>query len=80
MEYLFYDSTSASSYSALLKQVKYEKNKDGDKLAQINLALLLGQSTGFPVYRLVICREIQVSASPKMLWLLPGDLQYHSSR
>ena len=49
-EYLFYDSTSVSSYSEQLKQVKYGKNKDGDSLAQINLALLLGQSSGLPVY------------------------------
>jgi transposase len=49
-EYLFYDCTSISSYSEQLKQVKYGKNKDGDNLAQINLALLLGQSTGLPAY------------------------------
>jgi len=30
--------------------VKYGNNKDGDNLAQINLALLLGQSSGLPVY------------------------------
>ena len=49
-EYLFYDCTSISSYSERIKQVKYGKNKDGDSLAQINLALLMGQSTGLPVY------------------------------
>ncbi|MCL2691125.1 MAG: transposase, partial [Candidatus Bathyarchaeota archaeon] len=49
-EYLFYDSTSISSYSEQLKQAKYGKNKDGDNLAQINLALLLGQNSGLPVY------------------------------
>jgi hypothetical protein len=49
-EYLCYDTTSVSSYSEQLKQVKYGKNKDGDNLAQINLALLLGQSSGLPVY------------------------------
>ena len=49
-EYLFYDSTSVSSYSEQLKQVRYGKNKDGDKLAQINLALLFGQKTGLPAY------------------------------
>jgi len=49
-EYLFYDSTSISSYSEQMKQVKYGKNKDGDSLAQINLALLLGQSSGLPAY------------------------------
>ena len=49
-EYLFYDCTSISSYSEQLKQVKFGKNKDGDSLAQINLALLLGQRSGIPVY------------------------------
>ena len=49
-EYLFYDSTSVSSYSEQLKQVKHGKNKDGEHLAQINLALLLGQSSGLPAY------------------------------
>jgi transposase len=49
-EYLFYDSTSISSYSEQIKQVKYGKNKDGDKLAQINLALLFGRETGLPAY------------------------------
>ena len=49
-EYLFYDSTSVSSYSEQLRQVKYGKNKDGEMLAQINLALLLGQVSGLPVY------------------------------
>jgi transposase len=48
--YLFYDTTSISSYSELLKQVKYGKNKDGDNLAQINLALLMAQDSGLPVY------------------------------
>jgi transposase len=49
-EYLFYDSTSISSYSGQLKQVKYGKNKDGDGLTQINLMLLLGQASGLPAY------------------------------
>ena len=49
-EHLFYDSTSISSYSEQLKQVKYGKNKEGNGLEQINLALLLGQSSGLPVY------------------------------
>jgi transposase len=49
-EYLFYDSTSISSYSEQIRQVKYGKNKEGDELAQINLAMLLGQDTGLPVY------------------------------
>lgn len=49
-DYLFYDSTSVSSYAEQLKQVKWGKNKEGDNLAQINLALLLGQHSGLPAY------------------------------
>jgi len=49
-EFLFFDSTSISSYSEHLKQVKYGKNKDGDNLQQINLALLFGQTSCLPTY------------------------------
>ncbi len=49
-EYLAYDSTSVSSYSKCLKQVRYGKNKEHDPLAQINLALLFGQQSRLPFY------------------------------
>ena len=45
-----YDTTSISSCSQLLKQVKYGKNKDNDRLPQINLALLFGEESGLPFY------------------------------
>ena len=50
VEYLFFDSTSISSYSEQLKQAKYGKNRDDENLPQINLALLLGQASGLPAY------------------------------
>ena len=49
-EYWAYDTTSISSYSEQLRQVRYGKNKDGDALAQINLALLFGERSGMPFY------------------------------
>ena len=49
-EYWAYDSTSISSYSETMKQVKYGKNKDGESLPQINLALLFGEDSGLPFY------------------------------
>lgn len=49
-EYLAYDSTSISSYSRCLKQVRYGNNKDHDPLAQINLTLLFGQQSRLPFY------------------------------
>jgi len=49
-EYWAYDTTSISSYSKCLKQVRYGWNKDYDPLAQINLALLFGQESHLPFY------------------------------
>jgi len=49
-EYLAYDSTSISSYSKCLRQVRYGKNKDHEPLEQINLALLFGQESRLPFY------------------------------
>lgn len=49
-EYLAYDTTSVSSYSQCLRQVRYGKNKEYDPLAQINLALLFGQESRLPFY------------------------------
>ena len=43
-EYLAYDTTSISSYSKSLIQVKYGVNKDHDPLPQINLRFFLGNS------------------------------------
>ena len=49
-EYWAFDSTSISSYSETLEQVKWGKNKDSDELPQINLALLFGEKSGLPFY------------------------------
>lgn len=49
-EFLAYDTTSVSSYSQCLRQVRYGKNKDHEHLPQINLALLFGQQSRLPFY------------------------------
>lgn len=49
-EYWAFDSTSISSYSEVLEQVKWGKNKDSDPLPQINLGLLFGEESGLPFY------------------------------
>ncbi|MGF7186968.1 transposase, partial [Desulfitispora alkaliphila] len=49
-EYWAYDTTSISSYSKGLKQVRYGHNKEGDYLPQINLALLFGEESNLPFY------------------------------
>ena len=49
-EYWAYDSTSISSRSETLRQVKYGKNKEDDHLPQINLALIFGEESRLPFY------------------------------
>jgi transposase len=49
-EYFAYDTTSISSYSELISQVKHGHNKDHDKLPQINLAIVFGEKSLLPVY------------------------------
>ena len=71
-EYLVYDTTSISSYSQMIKQVKYGLNKDHDPLAQINLALLMGQTSRLPVsYRKLPGNISDVTTIKKLL----GDLK-----
>ena len=47
-EYWAFDTTSISSYSSTLKQVKRGFNKENDNLDQINLAMLFGEQSGLP--------------------------------
>ncbi len=49
-EYWAFDITSISSYSETLRQVKKGRNKEYDRLPQINLALLFGEQSGLPFY------------------------------
>ena len=49
-EFWAYDTTSISSYSKLLKQIQYGHNKEDDKLAQLNLAVVFGEKSNLPFY------------------------------
>jgi transposase len=48
--YWFYDSTSISSYSDTLAHVRWGRNKDRIPLAQINVAVLIGEQSQLPFY------------------------------
>ena len=70
-EYLAYDSTSISSYSKCLRQVRYGKNKDHEPLPQLNLSLLFGQQSRLPLYYRKLSGNIpDVSSLRKLL----GDM------
>jgi len=49
-DFICYDITSISSYSELNKYIKYGYNRDGEKLPQLNLAMLFSQMSALPVY------------------------------
>ena len=72
-EYWAYDTTSISSYSKCLNQVRYGFNKDHDPLPQINLAMLFGQTSHLPFYYRKLAGHIP---DVKTLKKLLADLQF----
>lgn len=66
-EYWAYDTTSISSYSELLRQVRQGKNKDHDRLPQINLALLYGEESCLPFYYKKLSGNISDVSTVKQL-------------
>ena len=71
-EYLAYDVTSISSYSKCLRQVRWGHNRDHESLAQINLALLFGQTSRLPFYYRKLAGNIP---DVKTLRKLLGDIK-----
>lgn len=49
-DHLCYDITSISSYSDSNAYIRYGYNRDGEQLAQLNLAVVFGQNSGLPLY------------------------------
>ena len=66
-EYRAYDSTSISSYSETLTQIQYGKNKENDKLPQLNLLLVFGEKSGIPFYYRKLAENIPDSKTVKHL-------------
>lgn len=66
-EYWAYDSTSISSYSETLNQIQYGKNKEDDKLPQLNLLLVFGEKSGLPFYYRKLAGNIPDSKTVKHL-------------
>lgn len=53
VEYLALDITSTSSYSELIDMVEWGYNRDREKLPQINICLLMGYESRYPIYQSV---------------------------
>ncbi len=52
-EYLALDITSISSYSELVDDVEWGYNRDHENLPQINICMLIGETSRLPVYQTV---------------------------
>ena len=66
-EFWAYDITSISSYSECLRQVQFGKNKEDDRLAQLNLALVFGETSNLPFYYRKLAGNIPDSKTVKTL-------------
>jgi len=66
-EFWAYDITTISSYSKLLRQVQYGWNKEGDRLPQLNLALVFGEKSNLPFYYRKLAGNIPDSKTVKQL-------------
>jgi transposase len=51
-EYLALDITSSSSYSELIDDVEWGHNRDKEKLAQVNICMLMGETSMLPIYQM----------------------------
>lgn len=58
-EYLALDITSISSYSELIDDVEWGYNRDHEELAQINMMMLMGQTSRLPIYQTVYSGSIR---------------------
>jgi len=52
-EYLALDVTSTSSYAEMIDSVEWGYNRDGENLPQINICLLMGYQSRYPIYQSV---------------------------
>lgn len=52
-EYLALDITSTSSYSELVDDVEWGYNRDHENLPQINICMLMGETSRLPIYQTV---------------------------
>jgi transposase len=66
-EFWAYDITSISSYSENLSQVQWGNNKEDDKLPQLNLALVFGETSNLPFYYRKLAGNIPDSKTLKVL-------------
>jgi transposase len=74
-EYLALDLTSVSSYSELLGEVAWGYNRDGEKLPQVNLCMLMGRQSRLPVFQSLYNGSIKDVSTLKTTLSLAFNIQ-----
>jgi hypothetical protein len=76
-EYLALDITSVSSYSQLIDEVEWGYNRDGEKLPQVNLCMLMGEQSRLPVFQSLYNGSIKDVSTLKNFLSLAFHIQGH---
>jgi transposase len=76
-EYPALDITSVSSYSQLIDEVEWGYNRDGEKPAQVNPCMLLGEQSRLPVFQSLYNGSIKDVSTLKSTLSLAFHIQGH---
>jgi len=79
-EFWIYDTTSISSYSEQLKQVKKGYNKEHDRLPQFNLAMIFGETSMLPFYYRKLAGNITDVTTVKQLLAELKALEFQKNK
>ena len=77
-EYLALDITSISSYSEFIGDVEWGYNRDKERLAQINVCMLLGEQSRLPVFQTTYSGSLKDVSTLKTTLKLASGLSLHN--
>jgi len=73
LQAIFFDITSLSSYSKLIEYLEWGYNRDGEKMPQINLGMIVGQPSHLPLAYQIYPGSIADVSTLKNIILLLGN-------
>jgi hypothetical protein len=76
--YLALDITSISSYSEFIGDIEWGYNRDKERLAQINVCMLLGEQSGLPVFQTTYSGSLKDVSTLKTTLQLASGLKLNN--
>jgi transposase len=77
-QYLAYDVTSLSSYAKGIEDTEWGYNRDGEKLAQINMGCYLGEESGLPMFYVTYPGSIVDKSHMPYMMAYNNELEIHN--